>query len=85
MLAPVGIDEPLCADRARFDPDWWFSSRRCDRERVKALCLTCPARDGCRSFALARHPQYGIWGATTPTERERELRRAAATSGQGAP
>ncbi len=85
LLLPAGIDRAVCADHERFDPDWWFSPRRRDRERVKAICLQCPARKACRSYAMARHPQHGIWAATTRDERARELRRGAAVSGRGAP
>jgi WhiB family transcriptional regulator, redox-sensing transcriptional regulator len=37
--------------------------------RAKEICLHCPVLDECRSYALAEHEAFGIWGATTPQER----------------
>jgi WhiB family redox-sensing transcriptional regulator len=43
---------------------------------AKAVCATCPVREDCLAFALAKGLDAGVFGGTTPTER-RQLRRAA--------
>lgn len=41
---------------------------------AKALCSDCVVHDDCLSYALGQPHLSGIWGGTTPLERER-LRR----------
>jgi hypothetical protein len=45
--------------------------------RAKQICRSCPVLDRCRKYALDAREPYGIWGATTPTERRRLLARNA--------
>ena len=42
---------------------------------AKAICARCQVRPQCLDFARANDPLYGIWGGTTPAERQRERRR----------
>ena len=42
---------------------------------AKAWCRKCPVAGDCLREALDRREPYGIWGGTTPTEREGILRR----------
>lgn len=42
---------------------------------AKAVCMTCPVREECLSFAITTNQEYGIWGGTSEEER-RVLRRA---------
>ena len=44
------------------DADLWFSERRVDRERAKAMCAGCPIRRECLAAALQRHEPWGVWG-----------------------
>lgn len=39
--------------------------------RAKKVCSDCPVRLHCLLYALARHPQDGIWGGLTVTQRSR--------------
>ena len=39
-----------------------------------AVCADCPVRSACLDYAL-RHEDQGVWGGTTPRQRER-MRRA---------
>lgn len=39
--------------------------------RAKAICAVCPVLHQCFSFAMENEEEYGIWGGTTPRERQR--------------
>jgi WhiB family transcriptional regulator, redox-sensing transcriptional regulator len=70
------------------DPDLFFpiSSAGLGKQQVaraKMICAGCQVRRECLEFALAHDQVYGIWGGTTPEDRQRERRRkrrAAATA-----
>jgi WhiB family redox-sensing transcriptional regulator len=54
--------------------------------RAKVICAGCGVRRECLEFALSHDQVYGIWGGTTPEDRQRERRRerrAAAGSAAG--
>ena len=42
---------------------------------AKKICARCPVRRECLDFARANEPIDGIWGGTTPEERQRARRR----------
>lgn len=60
----------LCPDTdpdAFFPPDaagpaWWADAVR--------VCAGCPVRDECLDYALRLDIGHGVWGGTTPGERE---------------
>lgn len=55
-----------------YPPDKERRSARRERElRAKKICLTCPVVEQCRRHALDTQEPHGVWGATTPLERER--------------
>jgi WhiB family redox-sensing transcriptional regulator len=70
------------------DPDLFFpisSAGPGERQiaRAKTICARCPVRQECLEFALGQGLAYGIWGGTTPEDRQRDRRRkrrAAATA-----
>ena len=43
--------------------------------RAKMICAGCQVRQECLEFALAHDQVYGIWGGTTPQDRQRDRRR----------
>jgi len=43
--------------------------------RAKKICAGCAVRSECLEFALSHDQVYGIWGGTTPEDRQRERRR----------
>jgi WhiB family redox-sensing transcriptional regulator len=43
--------------------------------RAKSICAGCEVQRQCLEFALAHDQVYGIWGGTTPEDRQRERRR----------
>jgi WhiB family redox-sensing transcriptional regulator len=75
------------------DPDLFFpiSPGGPGEEQIavaKAICAECGVRRECLEFALTHEPVYGIWGGTTPEDRQRDRRRkrraAAAAAGRAA-
>jgi WhiB family transcriptional regulator, redox-sensing transcriptional regulator len=53
-------------------------ARQAEREQLaKAVCRSCPVRRHCLAHALKTNEAYGIWGATTPTERRRLIAEGA--------
>jgi WhiB family transcriptional regulator, redox-sensing transcriptional regulator len=71
------------------DPDLFFpisSTGRALRQiaKAKATCAGCPVRQACLEFALEHDLAYGIWGGTTPEDRQawrRERRPARLRTG----
>ena len=62
------------------DPDLFFpisSAGPGERQiaRAKMICAGCQVRQECLEFALAHDQVYGIWGGTTPQDRQRARRR----------
>jgi WhiB family redox-sensing transcriptional regulator len=52
-------------------------------KRAKMICEGCTVRRECLEFAMSHDQTYGIWGGTTPEDRQRQRRRkrrAAATA-----
>lgn len=37
---------------------------------AKRICSSCPVEEECLLFALSNGERYGVWGGTTPSERE---------------
>ena len=49
--------------------------------RAKKICAGCGVRRECLEFALSHGQVYGIWGGTTPEDRQRERRRKRRAAG----
>jgi WhiB family transcriptional regulator, redox-sensing transcriptional regulator len=70
------------------DPDLFFpisAKGPAERQvtRAKMICAGCRVRQECLEFAVTNDLTYGIWGGTTPEDRQRarrRKRRAAATA-----
>ncbi|WP_082949361.1 WhiB family transcriptional regulator [Mycolicibacterium celeriflavum] len=55
-----------------FASDAERGQRRAVREeRAKEVCRRCPVQRDCLRYALTHVEPWGIWGATTPRERQR--------------
>ena len=62
------------------DPDLFFpiSSQgpaEAQVARAKAICAHCSVARECLDFAMSHDQVYGIWGGTTPEDRQRDRRR----------
>lgn len=44
-----------------------------------AICASCNHRQECADWAVDTRQRFGIWGATTPAERERMIERGEAS------
>lgn len=70
-------DDALCASA---DPETFFPTDRGAHanpgaRRAKAICATCPVITQCLDWALGSPVALaGIWGGTTPEEREMLIR-----------
>ena len=62
VLRAIGACAAQAAD------DLFFSDDRVDE--AKAMCRRCPVRQVCLGHAL-RHESFGVWGGTTPSERDK--------------
>jgi WhiB family transcriptional regulator, redox-sensing transcriptional regulator len=74
IVAPDFVRPGLpCQDPATMH--WWHAPDRElgttpeDAERAKQRCQPCPVRVQCRQWAIDNREQYGVWGATLPSER----------------
>lgn len=57
------------------DPDLFFPPGEHGRsvpqlEEARKICERCPVREECLALALGCDEQYGMWGGTTPNERQ---------------
>jgi len=43
--------------------------------RAKLICAECVVKRECLEFAMAHDLSYGIWGGSTPVDRQRQRRR----------
>lgn len=61
--------------------DFWFPDKGQGIERTtrmaKAICRDCPVAAACLDYAMRVDDPFGIYAGTTPTDRQR-LRRGAA-------
>lgn len=60
------------------DPDLWYPDERTGTAQVrkaKAICDQCPVKTECRDYAVAAYEKDGVWGGTSPRERQ-ALRRS---------
>ena len=76
------LDGALCAQS---DPETWFLEKGDKGTVAREICARCTVRDQCLDLALTLEAEwggyrYGIWGGTTPSERDTiaKQRRAAA-------
>lgn len=57
------------------DPDIFFGENLAEIAEAKSICAGCPALSRCRDYAVTNE-EFGIWGGTTPAERNK-LRKGA--------
>ena len=64
-------------------PDLWFATDATDEQRgttraALKVCGGCSVRTACLEIALRNKEAHGIWGATTPAQRDHLLKGGAA-------
>jgi WhiB family redox-sensing transcriptional regulator len=65
----------LSADPDLFFPISTIGPAEQQIARAKTICAGCGVRQECLEFALTHDQTYGIWGGTTPQDRQRDRRR----------
>lgn len=77
VTAEPWMRDATCAGSG--EPDVWFPDDPGQTgHRVtlgaKTVCASCPVRVQCLEYAMRTDVRYGIWGGTTPRERD-QIRR----------
>jgi WhiB family redox-sensing transcriptional regulator len=67
IVAPAWVEDALCAQT---DPELFFPNKGCNVTIPRRVCAQCPVRTQCLEEALADSSLDGIWGGTTPRERQ---------------
>jgi len=81
MTATEGIENWRAAGAClSADPDLFFPISGAgpgERQiaRAKVICAGCAVQPKCLDFAMSHDQVYGIWGGTTPEDRQRDRRR----------
>lgn len=77
QVATVPYPDASQALCTQADPELWFpDSPAAAHGKAVAICRACPVMQECLAWALATNEEFGIWGATTRTQR-REIKRTA--------
>jgi hypothetical protein len=63
------FDSALCAET---DPELFFPDHKGAHTAAvaKSICRSCDLITACRDFALDHRIEWGVWGGTTPKERQ---------------
>jgi WhiB family redox-sensing transcriptional regulator len=69
------LDEAGTPVVCKQDPDLFFPEGQGaivyqTLKEAKAICMPCPLRDACLTYALVADMYEGVWGGTTPLERK---------------
>lgn len=71
---PDGLgDWTLDALCAQIDPDLFYPEQGASAEPAKRVCARCPVAWQCLTAALVRNEPHGVWGGTSPRDRNRIL------------
>jgi WhiB family redox-sensing transcriptional regulator len=67
------------------DPEVFFmgenergTRKRLHEEQAKSVCALCPVKQACLDWAVDVGEMFGVWGGTTPGERQRLALRSSA-------
>jgi WhiB family redox-sensing transcriptional regulator len=74
-LLPGGLswhDQARCAGT---DQRMFFPAQGDANRLARQMCASCPVRIPCLDYAVDNHEEFGIWGGTTPRERQAIRRR----------
>ena len=81
---PSANDDPrwrIDASCSGVDPDLFFPERGGSTKEAKEVCMACPVRKACLSFAIEYSEKQGVWGGMSERERRRlRLQKRAAGS-----
>ena len=62
--------DALCA---QVDPELFFAEKSAWAVTIQAklICRRCPVIAECLEYAVANNENFGVWGGTTPKQRQR--------------
>ena len=72
-IKPGELDWAADALCAQTDPEAFYPEKGGSVKEAKKVCESCPVREACLVWAMARDEKHGVWGGLT--ERERRARR----------
>lgn len=72
MSRPTWYDRAGCAgmDTELFYPSGTTGLAADQGERARTICVSCPVRTECRTWAI-EHGEQGVWGGTNEEDRTR--------------
>jgi WhiB family redox-sensing transcriptional regulator len=76
-VLPGGRDDSWRDLAACIDTDqrMFFPAQGDANRLARQMCASCPVRIPCLDYAVDNHEEFGIWGGTTPRERQAIRRR----------
>ncbi len=74
----LAVSEVPCRD-PKNDVGLWFGDSNDEDEqygtedaaKAAGLCVPCPIKHACLQYAITTNEYWGVWGATTPAQRDR--------------
>lgn len=60
------VNDGLCAQT---DPEAFYPDKSGSAERAIAVCVGCPVREQCLSYALETNQRFGVWGGMSARKR----------------
>jgi WhiB family redox-sensing transcriptional regulator len=63
---PEWVSEGVCG---QVDPEIMFPDKGGSTQDAKRLCMTCPVRVACLTWALDNDEWFGVWGGKSERER----------------
>jgi WhiB family redox-sensing transcriptional regulator len=74
-------DQAACRDLVTAEYDPFFTGTKEATQAAIAICVGCPVRDDCLTFAVRTGQQYGVWGG----QPEQTIRRLIVRDRAGRP
>lgn len=84
---PPWSDDGLCADPDHVpDPDIFYPAKGdlATSRAAKSVCRACPVVGLCLDWAIDHNERLGVWGGTSPRQRDRIRKRRAQAAPEGA-
>jgi len=68
LTYPKWMIEGLCSQT---DPELFFPEKSRRGNEAKRICIGCPVREKCLSYALRNDERHGVWGGKSERERSK--------------
>ena len=65
------------------DPELWFATNPPDVKKAVKICMECPVRLLCASYAIKNEEEYGVWGGLTEIDRKQLRAKKPSRAGIG--